>query len=102
MVTTHKYETSFEKKRRLKHESIVHDYLDMSGDITMLKISPTRIINKLAEKFEMSHTGIRKILKEYNVYLSAENPANIPDWYLNEKQNTVTAVVPVQTEINFQ
>lgn len=101
MTTVNKYETTFEKKRRLKHEAIAHDYLDMSGDIATLKISPTRIINKLAEKFDMSHTGIRNILKEYNVYLSAANPVVIPDWYLNEKQSQA-AIVPVQTEINFQ
>lgn len=64
---------------QIKRYCVVEDYIKIYGDFIDKNImSPERAFKKLAEKYELSRSGVRKMLLEAGVYQDAEHPFNPP------------------------
>ncbi len=78
MPKNFQFETDYERFLRERAENIQKEYLNCAHDIVSGRLTPNRVIQHLAHRFNLSGEGIRKILKRKGVYVSAQKPVVNP------------------------
>ena len=68
------FETSFERQRRLEHNKICREYLRYSEDILSGRLSPHRVISRIAGRYDRSTMGVKVILRKAGIYQDAKHP----------------------------
>lgn len=68
------YETSAERAYRLKNNKIIKEYLRSSDDILSGRVAPNRVMANIAKNHGKSIMGVKYILKQFGIYLSAKIP----------------------------
>ena len=64
---------------QLKRYSVVNDYINIYGELIKKKIvSPDCAFHKLAEKYGLTRSGVRKMICEAGIYNGAAHPIRIP------------------------
>lgn len=87
MTKINEYETETQRFNRQRNESIVNEYIERSHDILLGNVTPHRLCEFLAERYNMSRYGITLVLKRAGVYKSAKQPIVIE--HDNVKQGTL-------------
>lgn len=80
MAKNYQFETDYERFLRERAENIQSEYLHFSHDILSGQLAPNRVIQHLAQRFNLSGEGIRKILKRKGIYVSAKQPVVVPHY----------------------
>jgi hypothetical protein len=74
MEKINEYETDYQRFTRERNESIISEYLRRSADILSGKTTSHRIMEVLAQRYDMSRYGITMILKRAGVYNGKKEP----------------------------
>ena len=88
MININAFETENERFRRERAENVEREYLNYATDILGNKVTPNRVIQFLADRFNMSGEGIKTILKKRGIYKSAKQPVVMTGRY-QTKQATL-------------
>ena len=74
MTNFNEYETETQRFTRERNENIVNEYIRRSQDILCGKVTPHRLCEFIAERYNMSRYGVTLILKRAGIYKNAKQP----------------------------
>lgn len=79
MEKINEYETEYQRFTRERNESIVSEYLRRSPAVLSGETTPHRLMEFLAERYDMSRYGITMVLKRAGVYKGKLQPVVLQD-----------------------